>query len=289
MALTLLRKLEAGTTGDFQWFATYRYTCPNAEADGHVAAWLGMELSVNRPSAIYVPVCVIAEARKSYFAGQKSLVTLKFQSLRRAGTAIMRGAEGQQSVKAKYNLDGQVIEGDLSTDGVNTMRVATGSNLVDAPAESLVVNACYSSLDLSTPRSWKGKVNASYLPKMGAQAEILRLRGYKWYPVYAGPNTRFYFDYYFQVTPYRDAAGNLVSWNQGCTSKSVVQAIVDVAVYGEDSTGVLVDTGDTSRKRAPLSDKVYIFSTGELKDAVRQTNRLFNTASFSTLDNMIII
>lgn len=283
MSLTLLRKLDNQLYGDWQWAATYYYKCPNGQADFQAAALLGSELATTGASRIYVPLCSRIQVKKSAFPGLAALVVAHFTSFRRTGVATIRGQNKPSPGKTTRALNGDIIEGP-DPDGKSHWRVTKGSNVIGKSNELVVVQAAYERLDLATPRLWRNKVNAGAMPRLQAAPGVLLLWDYIWKPVYAGPNTRFYFDYYFRVSPECDDNGNPTSWNNSLYSCKSVYIAMQVPLLDMTQTYV----SEYRTKVTEVANKEYAADQTSLVDSVEEPRALFQAANMGSLDNMIV-
>ena len=284
----LLRKVEKHLYGDNQWAGTWYYKAANGSAEAESAGMLGVELMTASTSQFYVPVCTAANVVLGQFHGYDTsgqpgaLLIRKFTSLRRVNKAMVKGRGGSIATKALYDLDDKHIEGP-APDGLNSYRaVPAGSNVVAKSSELLVVQACYAAMPAATARGWKGKVNSNTFTSLGCATGTLLLWDYTWWPVYAGPNTRWYADYYFRVSPYLSAAGALLPWNSGCKAEVVAHPLVQVPVL----TGALAATGLTRVRRHAVPGKI-LAAAGTLTTQALSGRRLFLEANMSGLSNII--
>jgi hypothetical protein len=123
------------------------------------------------------------------------------------------------------------------------------------------------------------------MANLGADAGLLLLMDYHYWPVYAGDATRWYCDFTFAVSPWRWSNGSIATWNayarvrKGC--------LIAQQVYQYDG---LTKQASAAKKPivSPLND-YYIDSSGTLVASDLEDRNPHPEADMSALDSIIVL
>lgn len=163
--------------------------------------------------------------------------------------------------------------------------------------EVCVLETAVKELNLGPIRARRGCVNANVLSHFGdAPAGVLLLRGV-WYEFVYGSDL-YHLDYVFDVSPYRDEQGGLLSWNAGQESHKCVEVPVSMPVFEADRpttknpTNWSVSTAEEKRTKTQFLVGYRLAETAAdvwaLKTVDKEAREPFRAVDFSDLDALLV-